>query len=69
MMRDQKYALRGLHDCGVIRARADHHGYGALALARDADYQPVPGRIGMLDFRLTERGRELARGMFERSGS
>lgn len=60
-----RLALRGLHDCAVIRASVNHPGYPALAEARDADWEPVPGRPGMFDFRLTARGRELARATFE----
>lgn len=51
-------ALIALRDCTVVRARWDHPAYRELRQARLCTMQWAAGNDW--DFRLTERGRQLA---------
>lgn len=63
--RPRLLAMRALYDLRVVRAPIVHDGYSALLWTDDAEAVGVPGRPDVLDYRLTSRGRDLARVAFE----
>jgi len=61
-------ALRALHNCTVIRARLDHPGFSALVALGYARGRPFPQHEDdphpRRDYRLTDRGAQIARSIF-----
>lgn len=64
--RHRAMALRSLHTLSVIRARADHPGLASLWRTGDAEARPTADFMEQ-DYRLTDRGRELARRVLKES--
>ena len=65
---DPRAAMRALHNLGVVRARLDHPGYAALVNVGYAVGTPFPQHESdphpRRDFRLTDKGRMIARSLF-----
>jgi hypothetical protein len=66
LTRDATLALQALWDCGVIAASWTHPGYRLLRDRRLALYH-FDRASGLVEHRLTERGRQLAYDLFRRT--